>query len=85
MPNPRLIPCDICGRPSLVLVNGFGGCVDHLEEAFDTAIRLTMMNADVPADERPDLERSMKRELWWRFIVRSDETDIQFIIGKEDE
>lgn len=46
----RAEPCELCAASSIVVINGFGYCLDHLDEGMRRTFRLIAMIRDVPIE-----------------------------------
>jgi hypothetical protein len=56
-------PCELCGASSIVVINGFGYCLDHVDEGMRRTFRLISMIREVPVEVVEHEVTELLREL----------------------
>lgn len=56
-------PCELCGAASIVVINGFGYCLEHVDEGMRRTMRLISMIREVPVEEVEKNVTDLLREL----------------------
>jgi hypothetical protein len=56
-------PCELCGAAAIVVINGFGYCIDHVDEGMRRTMRLISMIREVPVEVVEHEVSELLREL----------------------